>query len=457
MSTIPAGAKPLPFGMSPARYKWFVVGILWFICFFNYADRQAIISTQPLLEQRFGFSKQEQGWIVSAFMIVYAVTAPMAGQVGDRLPRKLIIMAGLYVWSAVTGFTALCRTFWAFVGVRAAEGLGETFYFPASMSLVSDYHGKSTRSRAMSIHQTSVYAGIIGGGSLAAWMGAEFGWWTPFVFLGGAGILLGMILGLFIREPARNQAERADAEAAAIAANDPGREEVGIEEPPAEAIPPMPLTQFLTEFMKTPSAVVLLIAFPCINFVAWVVISWMPTYLYEDFGQSVAMAGAKGTTWIQIGSLIGVIVGGWLADLWRHYIPGGRMGTQGVGLLLGAPFVYICGTTGSLNILIIMMALFGFFKGIYDSNIWASLYDVVPAARRSTAVGLMNMIGWIGASVAPPSVGYGIDHKLFTFGQAIAATGAIYLALGLLLLFSALALAPRDVRRIAAKNAATLG
>src|SRR5664279_774152 len=144
MASVPDFEKGLPFGMSPGRYKWFVVGILWFICFFNYADRQAIIAAGPLLQAEFGFSNYEQGWIVAAFMVVYAVTAPLAGQVGDHFSRKVVILAGLYVWSAVTGFTALCQSFWAFVGVRAAEGLGETFYFPASMSLVSDYHGKST-------------------------------------------------------------------------------------------------------------------------------------------------------------------------------------------------------------------------------------------------------------------------------------------------------------------------
>ena len=46
---------------------------------------------------------------------------------------------------------------------RAAEGLGESFYFPASMSVLADYHGPRTRSRAMSFHQTSVYLGTAGG------------------------------------------------------------------------------------------------------------------------------------------------------------------------------------------------------------------------------------------------------------------------------------------------------
>ncbi len=147
-------------------YPWAVVAMLWFICFFNYADRQAIAAILPALEDEFGFTKSQLGLIGAAFMWVYALTAPFAGGVGDRTSRKLLILGGLYVWSIITGFTAACSKLWQFVFVRGAEGLGETFYFPASMSLVSDYHSKRTRSRAMSLHQTSVYAGTIGGADL---------------------------------------------------------------------------------------------------------------------------------------------------------------------------------------------------------------------------------------------------------------------------------------------------
>src|SRR5438132_1088854 len=168
-------ARNLP---SPS-YKWWLVGMLWFICFFNYADRQAISSVFKLLEQEFGFSKTELGWIGAAFMWVYALTAPFAGQVGDKLHRKSVILTGLYVWSLVTGFTAACSRGWQFMLVRGAEGLGETFYFPASMSMVSDYHTRRTRSRAMGLHQTSVYAGTIAGSAVAGWLGELLGWRAP--------------------------------------------------------------------------------------------------------------------------------------------------------------------------------------------------------------------------------------------------------------------------------------
>src|SRR5438132_1785293 len=144
-------------------YRWAVVGMLWFLCFFNYADRQAIFSIFPELQRLYHFSKSELGLIGAAFTWVYALAAPFAGHTGDRFPRKWVILGGLYVWSLVTGLTAQCTRVWQFVLVRGTEGLGETFYMPASMAMISDYHGPSTRSRAIGLHQTSIYLGTIFG------------------------------------------------------------------------------------------------------------------------------------------------------------------------------------------------------------------------------------------------------------------------------------------------------
>src|SRR5256886_16923077 len=123
-----------------SRYKWWVVFMLWFICFFNYADRQAISSVFPKLKEEFGFDKVQLGFIASAFMWVYAFGAPIAGFIADRFPRKHLILGGCLFWSVITALTGWCGRLWHFVTVRALEGFGETFYFPATMSLLSDYH-----------------------------------------------------------------------------------------------------------------------------------------------------------------------------------------------------------------------------------------------------------------------------------------------------------------------------
>ena len=132
-----------------------MVGLLWFVCLFNYADRQAIFSVFPLLKTEMHLSDVQLGYIASSFMWVYAAAAPFAGVVGDRFRRKHVILGGLIFWSLITIATALSTRYWHLVAFRALEGLGEAFYFPASMSLISAWHGKETRSRAMSWHQSA--------------------------------------------------------------------------------------------------------------------------------------------------------------------------------------------------------------------------------------------------------------------------------------------------------------
>src|SRR5271168_132881 len=115
------------------HYKWYVVAMLWGIAFFNYADRQAVFSIFPLLEREFRLSDVQLGMLGSSFAAVYGVTAPLAGYLVDRVRRKAAILGGLRVWSAICMATAVSRTFVQLVVFRAAEGLGETVYFPASM------------------------------------------------------------------------------------------------------------------------------------------------------------------------------------------------------------------------------------------------------------------------------------------------------------------------------------
>ncbi len=427
--------------------------MLWFICFFNYADRQAVFAIFPLLKAEFHFDKTQLGAIGAAFTLVYALSAPFAGQVGDGFPRKAVILGGLYVWSAVTGFTAICSKVWHFVLVRGAEGLGETFYFPASMSLISDYHSRATRSRAMSLHQTSVYAGTIGGSALAGWLGQTYGWRTPFLFLAVGGMALGVALAAFIREPRRNQAEREQGVACRVSgAAAEGRLEAEEGQHSAknraESDEPsrMPMSVFLYEWVRTPTAIALVIAFFGANFVALVFLTWMPTFLNEKFGLNVAKAGLGATFFIQMASLVGAAAGGMLADKWRMRHEGGRIFVQGFGALLGAPFIFACGYTREIWTLIGAMTAFGFCKGLYDANIWASLYDVVPAARRATAVGMMNMVGWSGGGLGSILIGVAVDRGM-TMSAAISSTAIIYIIVACLLFTSAVRFAPRDIAR----------
>lgn len=390
--------------------------MLWFVCFFNYADRQAIYSVFPLLKSQMHLDNSQLAIVGSSFMWVYALSGPFAGMIGDRLQRKTLIIGGLIFWSLVTVATAFSTTYWQLVLFRALEGLGEAFYFPASMSLVSDYHGRDTRSRAMAIHQSSVYAGTIAGGAVAGHLGQYYGWRSSFYLFGGLGTLLGIILLTLLKEPARGQSEQSgdDAGHGALRLN-------------------KDLFATIRRTFEHRMVPVLISVFVGANFVAMIFLTWMPTFLLEKFHMSLSMAGLSGTAYIQIASVLGVMTGGFLADRFARRSRAGRMWTQSLGLLLGIPFIFLAGWTLSVPLLVLGMTGFGFSKGLYDANIWASLYDVVTPENRATALGLMNSIGWLGGSVAPLAVARAAES--YGMGVAISASSVVYLVVGLLLIF----------------------
>ncbi len=399
-------------------YKWKVVGMLWLVCVFNYADRQSIFSIFPKLHEELGLDPVQLGLIGSAFMWIYAFGSPLAGFIGDRVARKPLILGGCLAWSLVTGLTGFCSRFWQFVTVRALEGAGETFYFPASLSLMSDYHGPRTRSRAMSIHQSGVYVGTILGSWLGAWFAIHLGWRVGFYFFGITGAVLALVLFRFLREPARGAAEqRVTAEAAAA----PG------------------VAETLRIILARPTAWILMLVFLGANFVATIFLTWTPTFLVEKFHFQLVAAGLSGAIYIQVASAVGSPLGGWLADLLAPRIAGGRMLIQAVGLLAGATFVALVAHTAEVGTLLVAMTCFGFCKGLYDSNIWPALYDVIEPRLRATATGIMNTVGWGGGALGPVFVGWMAQHgrrstQAANMSHAIGLGAGVYIAAGVALL-----------------------
>lgn len=403
--------------MTPAEstnssYKWLVVGMLWFVCFFNYADRQAIFAVFPLIKQQLLLTDVQLGVVGAAFMWMYALFGPPAGWLCDRLSRKGLVLGGLIAWSVVTALTAVCHTYGQLVLCRALSGLGEAVYLPASMSLIGDYHGAGTRSRAMSLHQSSVYIGSIAGGSISGLVGQYYGWRWSFLIFGFSGFLFAAVVAIFLKEPVR-----------------------GVSEQQAISLPAGSLLHEAKSLLTRPIVRLLIFAFVGANFVAVVFLTWMPSFLYGKFHMSLSMAGLNGTIYLQLSSVVGVLCGGLLADLLARKLAGGRMLTQALGLFLGIPFLFFTGWAASVPGVVVGMIGFGYCKGIYDANIFASLYDVVAVRQRGTAAGMLNSLGWLGAGFAPIAIALAANR--YGMGASISATTFVYCISGLLMLLAA--------------------
>jgi MFS family permease len=259
----------------------------------------------------------------------------------------------------------------------------------------------------MGLHQSSVYAGTILGGSLAGWLAQYYVWRSGFWIFGGLGIVLAVVLVVLLKEPPRRLTEDR------VTVGDLGVTFVDL---------------FTNRFV-----LVLMAIFVGANFVASVFLTWMPAFLHDKFDMDLSEAGFTATVYLQIPSALGALSGGVLADRLARRYPGGRMLSQAIGLSLGVPFIYFVGQTLSVPVLILAMIGLGYCKGLYDANIWASLYDVVKRERRASALGFTNAIGWVGAAVA--SITLPAASKYYGMSACISANSLIYLALGMLLFY----------------------
>jgi MFS family permease len=412
------GAAPT-FG---SNYKWAIVLMLWVVSFFNYADRSAITAIFPVLRTDYHFTAAELGLLTSSFLWVYACSAPIVGFLGDRFSRKTVIIGGLVFWSIVTFVTPLAGTIGMFIFFRALTGLGEASYYPAGTSMISDYHPQATRSRALSIHQTAVFAGGIIGTTLAGYLADKFHWQYAFFMYGSAGVILALILWIFMKESPKGMADH-------IVSKE-------------EKVP-------VSVVLKTPSVILLSFVFFGANFVTWALNTWVPTYIHDQYHLSLTTSAFAGTSSLQIASLLGVLFGGFLADILYKRSSLARFYILAAGLIAATPFVLLIGQTLSVTVLVFCLIGAGFFKGMFDANIYAAMHQVTLPNTRSTAVGLMTAIGFLGAGLAPFVIG--VYSPVLGLGPSMALTSALYIIAGVpLLIFRSTII--KDSRKILAEG-----
>ncbi|WP_374212996.1 MFS transporter [Parabacteroides faecis] len=189
----------------------------------------------------------------------------------------------------------------------------------------------------------------------------------------------------------------------------------------------------LIVFFRNPTAILLALAFAGMQFVGVGFLTWMPTFLHETFDFSLARSGFDSTFYHHVAAFIGVIGGARIADSWVKRYNKVRAIIQAVGLLLGAPFIYTMAKADSILTVYVAMAFFGLFRGMYDSNIFATLYDVIEVRYRSAATGFMLMFAFIVGSISPYLLG--VLKPVLGLSDGLASLSIVYLFAAICILF----------------------
>lgn len=353
-----------------------MLGWLWLAFFFNQADRQVFGTVLPQIKLELGISDVEAGLIATLFTAALAVTVPFAGYVGDTCNRARVVTLAVLGWSGATLLSGFGSSLLYLILIRSlATGVGEAFYAPAANALIAEHHER-TRARAMALHQTSLYVGVVASGWIAGWLAEQFGWRSAFWVFGGCGVALAGALAWRLRSGT----------AARVAPSPP---------PFREAV----------QVMARPTVWLLTAAFGCMVFVNVGYLTWMPTYLHEKFGLGLAEAGFSSMAFHHVGAFVGVVVGGLLSDRWGQHRPVVRLLLQAAALLAGAPFIWLLGASAGMTVLLVALGAFGLFRGIYDAGIYASLFEVIEPRLRATVVGLVIGSAYLVGATAPLILG----------------------------------------------------
>lgn len=359
-----AGASP---SQSLTHTAWLVVLLLVPVALLNYLDRQMLAAMKSSMMHDIPDIATKANWgiVLGSFKWVYAALSPVGGYVADRVSRRHVIAFSLFVWSAVTWATGHVESFQQLVVARAIMGISEAFYIPAALALITDFHVGETRSRAVGFHQMGIYAGIIiGGFSGYVADSPSLGWRFAFSACGVVGVVYALPLFVLLR-------------------NSPRSAESSSQPAPWAAI---------RELFSNVSFVLLVLYFTLPALAGWVVKDWMPDILKEQFKLGQGKAGMSAVLYVQVASLIGVGIGGWLADWWMRRSIRGRIFVSAIGMSFFLPALFGVGNAGTLSVAIGFLLLFGLGWGFFDCNNMPILCQLVRPELRATGYGFMNLV-----------------------------------------------------------------
>lgn len=420
-------------------YKWFLVAMLSFAFFFHQADRALFGLLTIPIQDELHLTDVQIGWINTALSWTLAAMTTVAGFCGDRFSRKWLITGSLVFWSLMTvcmGFVGDFQVLGLAISAYAcvmffrsiATGGGESFYAPSAYALIAAHH-RETRSVALSIHQAALYVGLMTSGALVAWMlgglkgsawvAAHFGargYWRPvFVIFGALGLLLGIAFVFFLRDSGES-----------------GK----------SGNPNPPLLESVKAYFCNPSALLATSGFIAIVFVNNAYLFWAPKFVAQKFaaelGESAVAAAGNGTMlYHHVCAFAAILAGGFVTDALVKNHPRFRLLFQSLSLFLGAPMLVWFAFAPGLAATWIAVAAYGVFRGFFEVNTHASLFDVIAPKYRSTAVGLLNMIAFFFGGLSGLLIGRLSEaNGVRGFETGFALMGGVYALAGCLMLAS---------------------
>ena len=374
------------------------VSILSIAGVINYIDRGSLAIANTTIRTDLGISATRMGILLSVFSLSYAISQLPMGFLLDRFGERLVLGAGMFLWSLTQTATGSVRGFASFVGARVGLAVGESPFVVSAVKSVNDWFDVRDRATPMGIVNASTTLGQAIAPPILTITMLAFGWRGMFILIGIPGLLLSIAWFAFYRDRKKvslNRSELAYLEAS-------GRRSSSFR---------ISFSQWSGLF-RLRTVWGMMLGFGGINYTVWLYMSWMPNYLEAEHHMSVAKTGSLAVIPFSCGA-VGMLLSGIIADLLvrigsppirshKTLLGIGMTCSAGCTLLVG----YVPGATGAA--FAIGMALF--FTYLAGNSGWGLVQSIAPREIVGSVAAIQNFGSFVCASFAPVITGWLLDR-----------------------------------------------
>ena len=387
------------------NYKWILLALVSATYFLAQGTRQIFNTVLPQIKADFagaGIDDAQLGLVGSAFTLVFGLAIPFGGVLADMFSRKWMIVIGTLLFAAGIFTSGIASGIGLLViAYGVVNAAGQALLPPSNSSLIGQFHVE-TRATAFSIYQIVFYVGIVVCSCVSGWLSGlgEGGWRKAFFLFGAVTAAWAVALAFLLRDaPQPGSAEGSKASV---------REALGA-------------------VVRKPSALLLMAGLGFYFYAKYGFNTWIINYLQREFpSMTAASASFHGVFWFYLGAVVGVFAGGRVSDRFAASRPQVRFDVNTAGLALCVPGLLLAAFAPTAALCVAGTALFGFATGVYDSNIYASLFEVVKPRYRAAAVGVFGCGGSVIGASGPAVLGWMNSH--FSMSAGIASLSAFALA-----------------------------
>jgi MFS family permease len=406
-------ATPSATAWIPPRWAWGAFAVLFLAHLLDSFDRWLLPVVLRDVSHELSLSDVQGGWLATLLLLSYALWSPIVGYFGDRLGRPRLLAVGIALWSLACVGTGLAQSYNQLQLVRVLVGIGGSTFGVVALTLLMDLFPRGVRARVLSLYYLAMPLGAAMGLGLGAAVARAATWHTAFLMVGAPGLALALI-ALGLPDPLRGTSEGVEPQRLQL------HERIG------------PSRSDYIDLMVNSSYTYSVFGLSLSMFAIGGLVFWLPTFLLVAHGLPAARVSSWLGVTVPAAMVLGMVIGGWLADRYVRIAPRALFLVPGMAMLGSIPFLVLAIYGRSEAVI-----FFGVFTSIAlmftnAGPCYAIIANVVMPNMRAVAcavaIAATHLLGdiWSPTLMAWVAETFGQADSMATpFGQALAAIGAL--------------------------------